>query len=235
MDVHMMDEKLHREGDKPALTDKFGTRFWYRHGKPWRADDKPTVEYFTGILKWLNEEGELHREGDKPAMTYPDGTEYYYLNGKRHRAVLGPDFKALPALCNSPHGYTEYYYEDQKYDQQTLTQMLIDGPSFKRKYDTLSEVDVKTVKKYIQASRQLEEQVLAAQDKQKQELEVLRAEQTKQFNDTTLNHVSFHNSNSRRELAETNRGYSFSKHGYRVFFTNKQKQISPLFYCGLKS
>ena len=55
---YRMDDKLHRENDKPAIEDADGMKEWYYKGK-------------------------LHRENDKPAIENADGTKEWWLNGKR--------------------------------------------------------------------------------------------------------------------------------------------------------
>ncbi len=38
----------------------------------------------TGLIKYLDFNGQLHRE-DGPAMTFNNGAEFYYVHGKQHR------------------------------------------------------------------------------------------------------------------------------------------------------
>ena len=61
---------VHREGDKPAVIYKNGTKEWRLFGK-------------------------LHREGDKPAILRNNGNEEYYINGVRHRNFGRPAIKNL--------------------------------------------------------------------------------------------------------------------------------------------
>ena len=53
-------DKVHREGDMPAMIWSDGSQFWYKSGQ-------------------------YHRDGDKPAAIYPDGTRYWYLYGKCYK------------------------------------------------------------------------------------------------------------------------------------------------------
>jgi hypothetical protein len=52
--------RLHNDGDEPAIIFADGSKHYYKEGK-------------------------LHRDGDMPAGVYVNGDTYYYLNGNRHR------------------------------------------------------------------------------------------------------------------------------------------------------
>ena len=75
--------KLHREGDKPAIEHKNGTRNWYKFGKLHREGDLPAVEFLYGTKMWYYN-GELHREGDLPAVEYFDGTKEFWKYNNRY-------------------------------------------------------------------------------------------------------------------------------------------------------
>jgi hypothetical protein len=53
-------DKLHRDGDKPAVIEADGTQRWYQNGN-------------------------LHRDDDKPAIIWADGTQEWYRNGVQYR------------------------------------------------------------------------------------------------------------------------------------------------------
>lgn len=63
--------------DRPAVVNRFGTKYWYRNGKCHR-EGGPAVERATGTLEWFRG-GQLHRE-DGPALTTADGMKEYWLN-----------------------------------------------------------------------------------------------------------------------------------------------------------
>jgi len=91
--------KLHREDDKPAYySASFSyndTYFWFRHGKKWRDNGKPTFESRTKEGKLLMTErtknGDLHNNDDLPAfVVYYTNAEAiklkeWYRKGKLHR------------------------------------------------------------------------------------------------------------------------------------------------------
>ena len=49
---YYLDEKLHRENDKPAVEYPDGTKVWYYKGRPHRENDKPAVERADGTKAW---------------------------------------------------------------------------------------------------------------------------------------------------------------------------------------
>lgn len=86
--------ELHRDGDLPAVTrlarvvvcdTDISTviKVWYRHGKTWRENGKPTEETESGIRMWYNEDGILHRDDGPALMT--DCYAAWYDNGKFSR------------------------------------------------------------------------------------------------------------------------------------------------------
>jgi hypothetical protein len=44
--------RSHRDGDKPAITYKDGTKFWLRHGRPHRGGGRPAVVRANGDMEW---------------------------------------------------------------------------------------------------------------------------------------------------------------------------------------
>ena len=83
---YKIDNKLHRDGDKPAIEYADGRKDWYQNGKFWckngklhRDNDKPAVEYADGAKFWY-QNGKLHRSNDKPAIEYANGTKEWYQN-----------------------------------------------------------------------------------------------------------------------------------------------------------
>ena len=79
-----IDNKIHRDYDKPAIIWIDGSKWWYQNGNIHRDDDKPAVEYANGTKAWY-QNGNKHRDNDKPAIEYANGTKEWYQNGKIHR------------------------------------------------------------------------------------------------------------------------------------------------------
>jgi hypothetical protein len=75
-----IDNKLHRDNDKPAIEYASGSKEWYQNGKRHRGNDKPAVEYADGIKEWWSN-GKLHRDNDEPAIEFSDGSKSWYQNG----------------------------------------------------------------------------------------------------------------------------------------------------------
>lgn len=86
--------ELHRDDDRPAVTrlarvqicdidTSTVIKVWYRHGKTWRENGKPTEETENGARMWYNEDGILHREDGPAIMT--DDYVAWYDNGKFSR------------------------------------------------------------------------------------------------------------------------------------------------------
>lgn len=73
------DGLIHRDGDKPAVIHKNGTKEWYVRGKRHRVGG-PAVLYPNGTKVWC-EDGERHRN-DGPAVEYPDGTCEWRYKGQ---------------------------------------------------------------------------------------------------------------------------------------------------------
>jgi hypothetical protein len=77
-------DKLHRDGDKPAIYNKDMTIVkFYKNGNCHRDGDMPAI-YENNTTKYL-QNGEYHRDGDLPAIIDRDGPIHYYKNGKLHR------------------------------------------------------------------------------------------------------------------------------------------------------
>ena len=49
---YYLDEKLHRENDKPAVEYPDGTKVWYYKGQLYRENDKPVIERADGTKEW---------------------------------------------------------------------------------------------------------------------------------------------------------------------------------------
>jgi hypothetical protein len=79
-----IDNKLHRDNDKPAVEWSDGTISWWQYGTRHRNNDNPAVEWADGTKLWW-QNGELHRDNDKPAVELADGAKEWYQNGKIHR------------------------------------------------------------------------------------------------------------------------------------------------------
>jgi hypothetical protein len=69
--------ELHREGDRPAIEGEDGDKYWYWCGKRHRGGDRPAAEYDDGDKHWY-QNGKLHRNGDRPAIEYADGSKEWY-------------------------------------------------------------------------------------------------------------------------------------------------------------
>jgi hypothetical protein len=67
---------------RSVITDREGTRRWYRDGKLHR-EDGPATEHANGTKEWYLD-GKKHRE-DGPAIENPDGTKFWYRSGQLHR------------------------------------------------------------------------------------------------------------------------------------------------------
>jgi hypothetical protein len=81
---HYIDNKLHRDNDKPAIEHASGTKYWYQNDQRHRDNDKPAIEWSYGSKSWW-QNGKRHRDNDKPAVELSDGAKYWYQNDKLHR------------------------------------------------------------------------------------------------------------------------------------------------------
>jgi hypothetical protein len=97
------DDKLHRDGDRPALEYPSGDREWYKEGKLHRDGNLPAIECASGYRAWYKD-GLRHRDGDLPAIEDADGTGEWYKNGLRHRDG------DLPAIVDASG--TRYWYKE---------------------------------------------------------------------------------------------------------------------------
>jgi hypothetical protein len=79
-----IDNKIHRDKDKPAVEWPDGTKEWWQNGKRHRDNDNPAVEYLNDRKEW-HQNGKLHRDNDKPAVECSDGSKEWWQNGKLHR------------------------------------------------------------------------------------------------------------------------------------------------------
>jgi hypothetical protein len=75
--------EYHREGDKPAVINRTGTKIWYKNGLLHRENDKPAAILADGSMYWWVK-GKRHRDGNKPARINADGTKEYFKNGVRY-------------------------------------------------------------------------------------------------------------------------------------------------------
>ncbi len=80
---YYIDNKLHRDNDKPAIEYVSGSKAWYQNDELHRDNDKPAIEY-TNCTRWY-QNNKLHRDNDQPAVERSDGSKYWYQNGKLHR------------------------------------------------------------------------------------------------------------------------------------------------------
>jgi hypothetical protein len=77
--VYNIDNKRHRDNDKPALECAKGSKAWYHNGNLHRDNDKPAIEWPDGT-KWWYQNDKIHRDNDKPAIEYASGSKYWYQN-----------------------------------------------------------------------------------------------------------------------------------------------------------
>ena len=84
--IERLKEPQRRERIIEAITkrevDKEGTVWYYLDEKLHRENDKPAVEYPDGTKVWYYK-GQLYRENDKPAVERADGTKAWWVNGIR--------------------------------------------------------------------------------------------------------------------------------------------------------
>ena len=59
-----------------------GTREWLLNGKLHRENDLPAVEWANGGKEW-RVNGKLHRENGSPAIECADGSKEWWVNGKQ--------------------------------------------------------------------------------------------------------------------------------------------------------
>ena len=88
----MVQGKLHRENDMPAIITKNG-KYWYFDGMLHRDSDMPAIviEIKPGIFnEYWYKYGKLHRKSDKPAIIRPGRDMYWYVDGKMHRDSNNP-------------------------------------------------------------------------------------------------------------------------------------------------
>ena len=70
--------KLHREGDEPAVIDYDGTQYWFKHGL-FHRDGGPVKTQPDGYQEWAQYD-QTHRE-DGPAIVWDDGKEDWVMRG----------------------------------------------------------------------------------------------------------------------------------------------------------
>ena len=81
---YYIDNKRHRDDDKPAIEFSDGTKKWYQNDELHRDNDRPAIEDADGTKEWLQND-KRHRDNDRPAIEYADGTKEWWQNDKRHR------------------------------------------------------------------------------------------------------------------------------------------------------
>ena len=104
--VWYKNNKIHRDGNEPAIIHPDGTQEYYKHGLLHRDNDEPAViQYFSrgGYEKLWYQNGRLHRDGDKPAITDNYGSELYFKNSRLHRdghkAAVIHHYPAIQEWC----------------------------------------------------------------------------------------------------------------------------------------
>lgn len=83
-------DKLHRDGDLPAVIYPNGRKEWYENGRLHRDNDQPAWIESDGRMAWYNY-GLLHRDNDQPALIQGSGSRHWYQDGLLHR-VNGPAY-----------------------------------------------------------------------------------------------------------------------------------------------
>jgi hypothetical protein len=76
--------KLHREGDLPAIVFSNGQREWFKYGVRHRENGLPAYIGCLGSKEWYIK-GQLHREGDLPAIIWSDSTIILCKHGKKYQ------------------------------------------------------------------------------------------------------------------------------------------------------
>ena len=64
-----------------VITNKDGTKFWYKNGEIHRDNDLPAIEYSGGTKAWYKN-GKRHRDDDLPAIERADGYKEWWVDGK---------------------------------------------------------------------------------------------------------------------------------------------------------
>ena len=77
--------------------DRYGDLYWWQNDKLHRDGDKPAVIDADGHLVWF-QNGQLHREGDKPAKIFADGSLEWWKNDQLHR-IGGPAIIRSNGTC----------------------------------------------------------------------------------------------------------------------------------------
>jgi hypothetical protein len=80
----LLDGKLHREHDLPAVIYADGGRLWYQYGCKHRDHGRPACVGVEGACEWY-QHGKLHRDDDRPARIIFVGNRIWYQHGERHR------------------------------------------------------------------------------------------------------------------------------------------------------
>jgi hypothetical protein len=78
---YVVNGKLHRDNDLPAIETQDAEQAWYQHGMLHREDDKPALINHRG--RFWYQHGNAHREGDKPARILDNGQKEWWLHDKR--------------------------------------------------------------------------------------------------------------------------------------------------------
>ena len=73
-------DKMHRDGDKPAIIYADGSLAWYQIGLIHRDGDKPAIITADGGLEWWKN-GQLHRYSG-PARIRPSGGMSWWIRGE---------------------------------------------------------------------------------------------------------------------------------------------------------
>lgn len=89
---------FHREGDKPAIVYKNGTRMWLARDKMHRNDDKPAIIWADGSHEWFTY-SKSHRGNDKPAVIDSNGFQEWWIYGDLRQKRRVTNFYANSLRC----------------------------------------------------------------------------------------------------------------------------------------
>jgi len=133
-EYHLMNGKIHRENDLPALICSDGILQWYKNGKlhretkDWQGITLPALTFRSGQRSWWKNgenhrdendlpasissdgssiwirHGKIHRDGDKPAIMSSNGDRTWYRHGKIHRDTKDDNGNYKPASISDHKG-----------------------------------------------------------------------------------------------------------------------------------
>lgn len=112
--------QIHRDRDKPAEIGPYHI-IWFRNGRKYRINDRPTTIYYTGQRLWEIDDGDLfRRDTTRPAAIYQDGfKEWYEEDGMPY----DPKESIIKSTKFDPN-FAKLFYDnlvhDRNYDEESL-------------------------------------------------------------------------------------------------------------------